>query len=154
MPALPKRVENLEERTEIVWAAVMIGSLRVLVRSAYRSPTHKKAEENNAYDGCLLMDDFNLDVDWLANPPVIGAKPTEEFSEAFAKITFAQLIKTPTRLTDRGAKIIDLMLCDTPSLVTEAEVVPGVSDHDTLLATLSVSTSRPICAPRESPNLI
>ena len=40
-----------------------------------------------------------------------------------------QLISVPTR----GNNILDLILCSHPSLISNVEITPGISDHDAIL---------------------
>ncbi|CAB3379727.1 Hypothetical predicted protein [Cloeon dipterum] len=161
----PKRLPHLEGNAEIVWAAVRAGRLRFLIGSAYRRPNadavynaallrslEGAARELHNFDGCLLFGDFNLDIKWDMEPPVVGASPAEAFADAFADLSLKQMIKTPTRTTSNTAKILDLFLCDIPALVEDARTVPGVSDHEATVATLAVKATRPICAPKMVPN--
>jgi Reverse transcriptase (RNA-dependent DNA polymerase)/Endonuclease-reverse transcriptase len=158
----PSRVEGLDGGAEIIWASIKAGGLKLLVGSSYRRPNaeaaynkelkhsiRRAADVQHQYDGLFLMGDFNLDADWTSEPPLAGAAPAPEFLDEFSDMALTQKIKDPTRTTKRTEKTIDLFLTDVPSLVTSAKVVPGVSDHDALLATLSVSSVRPSSAPRE-----
>ncbi|CAB3381918.1 Hypothetical predicted protein [Cloeon dipterum] len=161
----PRRLQQLEGEAEIVWASVRAGQLRLLVGSAYRRPNadaeyntallrslERVSREQHNFDGILLMGDLNLDIKWNVEPPVAGAQPAEAFMDVFADLSLVQLIKTPTRTTNNSAKIIDLLLCDVPALVENSRVVPGTSDHDALVASLSVKATRPISAPKQVPN--
>ena len=48
---------------------------------------------------------------------------------------FSQLVHTPTRVNN----ILDIFLSNYPSYVTSCEVIPGISDHDIVSITTSVS---------------
>ncbi|CAB3381625.1 Hypothetical predicted protein [Cloeon dipterum] len=161
----PRRLQHLEGDAEVVWASVRAGRLLLLVGSAYRRPNADQeynsallrslecaARQQHNYDGVLLMGDFNLDIKWDIEPPVVGVQPAEAFIDAFAEMSFAQFVKTATRTTNTSAKIIDLLLCDVPALVVEAHVVPGTSDHEAVVAKLAVSVQKPISAPTRVPN--
>ncbi|CAB3388477.1 Hypothetical predicted protein [Cloeon dipterum] len=100
-------------------------------------------EVQQNYDACLVFGDFNLAIDWSADPPVPYATPADLFLNCFDDLAFAQLIKNATRTTDTSEKLIDLFLCDAPNLVSSAEVVSGVSDHDALHVHLDVDSRRP-----------
>ncbi|CAB3388183.1 Hypothetical predicted protein [Cloeon dipterum] len=156
----PRRLQHLEGDAEVVWASVRAGRLLLLVGSAYRRPNADQeynsallrslecaARQQHNNDGVLLMVDFNLDIKWDIEPPVVGVQPAEAFIDAFAEISFAQFVKTATRTTNTSAKIIDLLLCDVPALVVEAHVVPGISDHEAVVAKLAISVQKPINAP-------
>jgi hypothetical protein len=86
---------------------------------------------------------------WAGPPshPVPALHPHKSFYVISLGLT--QKIKDPPRTTETSEKTIDLFLTDGPSLVNSAKVVPGVSDHDALIATLSVSSVQPSSAPRE-----
>jgi len=88
-------------------------------------------------------------VDWTTEPPCTGAAPAQEFLCDFSDMGLTQKIKDLPRTTETSEKTIDLFLTDRPSLVTSAKVVPGVRDHDALIATLSVSSVQTSSAPRE-----
>ncbi|CAB3374421.1 Hypothetical predicted protein [Cloeon dipterum] len=161
----PRRLQQLEGEAEIVWASVRAGQLQLLVGSAYRRPNadaeyntallrslERVSREQHNFDGILLMGDLNLDIKWNVEPLVAGAQPAEAFMDVFADLSLVQLIKTPTRTTNNSAKIIDLLLCDVPALVENSRVVPGTSDHDALVASLSVKVTQPISAPKRVPN--
>jgi hypothetical protein len=101
------------------------------------------------YDGCLLMGDFNLNINWREDPPIARDTIAKDMLSAFADMAFEQLVTEPTRTTENSEKTIDLLLCDAPNLIASVQVVPGVSDHDAILATLSLSAVRPDSCSRE-----
>jgi len=158
----PKRLAHLEGRAEVVWAEIRVGSLRLLVGSAYRQPNADAAynasllhsldlvsAEQPNYDGCLLMGDFNLNIRWQEDPPCAEDAVAKDFQSAFADMAFEQLVTEPTRTTETCEKTIDLLLCDAPALIAAVKVVPGVSDHDAILANLSLSAVQPSSGSRE-----
>jgi len=139
----PRRLKNLECDAEVVWVETKMGDLKVLVGSAYRKPNAPKAyndklidsldkvsEVKHLFDACVLTGDFNLDADWSQNPPRAGEAPAAEFLCTFSEMAFTQMVNFPTRTTATTSKILDLALCDVPTLIASAKVVPGTSDHD------------------------
>jgi hypothetical protein len=88
----PKRLAHLEGRAEVVWAEIRVGSLRLLVGSAYRQPNSDAAynasllhsldlvsAEQPNYDGCLLMGGFNLKIRWQEDPPCAEDTVAKDF---------------------------------------------------------------------------
>jgi len=128
-----------------------------LVGSAYRKPQGGGAVQCGAvlhsldlvsavqpnYDACLLLGDFNLAIKWDADPPVPEGLVAEDFNTAFDEIALQQLVSAPTRTTDTTQKTLDLLLVDAPNMVRDGDVVPGVSDHDAVLATITLTAVRP-----------
>lgn len=134
----PNRLEHLEGRAEvvwtttttIVWAEIRVGSLWLLIGSAYRQPNSEAAYNASLlhsldlvaavqpnYDGCLLMGDFNLNICWREDPPIARDAISKEMQSAFADMAFEQLVTDPTRTTENSEKTIDLLLCDAPALI-------------------------------------
>ncbi|CAB3387866.1 Hypothetical predicted protein [Cloeon dipterum] len=87
----------------------------------------------------VVQGDFNLDADWLQNPPRAGQAPAAEFLGTFSELALQQLVQNATRTTDTTAKILDLVLCDAPAFVASVTIVPGTSDHDAILLDFAVT---------------
>jgi Endonuclease-reverse transcriptase len=136
----PSRVEGIEGRAEIVLATIKVGGMKLLVGSAYRRPNsdaayntelrdslERAAAQQHKYDGLFVMGDFNLpNVDWTTDPPSASHAPAPDFLDTFSDMALTQKIKGPTRTNDRTENTLDLFLIDVPTLVSTAEVVPGV----------------------------
>ncbi|MGL5225007.1 MAG: endonuclease/exonuclease/phosphatase family protein, partial [Aeromonas sp.] len=161
----PKRVIEFDNpnspSTEIVWVKISAANMTFLIGSAYRAPNLDADQNKNflqalnqvalkihEYDGLILMGDFNLDVNWAPEMPIAGRAPAADFLSDFSGMGLTQLIKGPTRTTDQSAKTIDLLLTDVPEIFSGAEVVAGVSDHDALVAYLSLKVVRPMRPPK------
>jgi Endonuclease-reverse transcriptase len=158
----PKRVQELElPNTEIVWVKIKADKMTILIGSAYRAPNLSSKENKefisalnlgtskmHEYDGVILMGDFNLDVNWAPDTPIARKAPAAEFLSEFTDIGLTQLIKGPTRTTENSEKTLDLLLTDVPGIFTGTEVVAGVSDHDALVANLTLNVVRPTRPPK------
>ena len=98
------------------------------------SQLHTEDSENSP---CLLVGgDFNFpDISWQdgythINPsPIYGTDTNKLFVDTINDHGLEQLISAPTR----GNNILDLLLCSHPSLISNVEIAPGISDHDAIL---------------------
>jgi hypothetical protein len=101
------------------------------------------------HDFTLPRIDFNLPkINWQTEPPSTSVSPELNLLEVFQNLGLSQLISEPTRVFNNFENVLDLLLCDAPTFVACAKVVPGVSDHYTITATLSLSIDRPNPASR------
>jgi hypothetical protein len=48
------------------------------------------------------------------------------------------MVLSPTRTVNGSSNILDLFLCDNIDIVKSVDVIPGISDHDAVLAILNV----------------
>ena len=98
------------------------------------SQLHTEDPDNSP---CLLVGgDFNFpDISWQdgyahINPsPTYGTDTNKLFVDTINDHDLEQLISVPTR----GNNILDLILCSHPSLISNVEITPGISDHDAIL---------------------
>jgi hypothetical protein len=91
------------------------------------------------YAATMMVGDFNLNIEWSQGAPKPHGPLAESFLAAFHDMFFEQFVNEPTRYSDTCESLLDLFLCDVPAIVISAEVLPGVSDHEAVLATLSVT---------------
>jgi Reverse transcriptase (RNA-dependent DNA polymerase)/Endonuclease-reverse transcriptase len=158
----PKRLPQLETHAEVIWAEIRSGEKRLLIGSAYRRPNAEAAHNaallhsldlaaalQPSFDGLILLGDFNLNMSWASDPPEARDGIAEDFKSALADMGLVQYVKGPTRTTEATETTLDLLLCDVAGLISTVEVVAGVSDHDAVLAALSMTAVRPSPAPRK-----
>ena len=62
-------------------------------------------------------------------------------------LSLIQLVTIPTR----GNNTLDLVITNNPSIVTACRVIPGVSDHDTVLTEINIKPLRNRQTPRKIP---
>ena len=94
----------------------------------------------------LLAGDFNLpDISWsdgngqIDPSPTYGTKVNQLLLDLVNDNGLDQLVNVPTR----GKNILDLLFCSHPYLITNVEVVPGISDHEAILHSLNIN-SKPL----------
>jgi hypothetical protein len=134
----------------------MVNDSKIMLGSAYRSPSNSvmendelisslntAANESDKYDACILTGDFNLRVDWNSDVPRPRDSLGNEFLNTFYNFVPHQLVDTPTRVVGDDASLIDLLLCDNTNLITECNVIPGVSYHYAICATLNFKSNAP-----------
>ena len=87
-----------------------------------------------------LLGDFNLPkMDWKSQTPKPDCNHLSFYSdclEAFSDCLLELMVTSPTR----GQNILDLFFTSNPTLVNKVTIMPGLSDHDIILAEVN---SRP-----------
>jgi len=132
--------------TEMVWVKLCLDKSKpIYICSFYRPPNtsvdsitefrHLLSEifcHNSDSPRIIVAGDFNLpDTQWEEglghiNPsPVYGYELNALFVETMNDYGFEQLVDLPTR----GNHILDLVISTHPDIVSQVEVVPGISDH-------------------------
>ena len=122
--------------------------LSVLIGCCYRPPNtteeymHKVTAELRAPQQrhqeamYLLGGDFNLpDIDWRDASVTCHQNPlavNRGFLETFEGIGLTQIVDFPTH--SNPDHTLDLLLTNIPSLIQRCEPLPGVADHDAVLA--------------------
>jgi hypothetical protein len=152
----PKRLPELENGSELIWAEIVCGGSRILLGSAYRSPSNNDNENrellaslqqasavSNKYSACVLCGDFNLAIDWGSDTPKPLNPLANNFLTLFYDFVPYQLINSPTREINNTSSILDLILCDSLDVIEKATVIPGVSDHHALHADFNL-TDKPV----------
>ena len=98
-----------------------------------------------------LLGDFNLPkVDWEhLKPKPDCSHPTfyRECLEALGDCMLEQMVTSPTR----GQNILDLFFTTNPTLVDDITIIPGLSDHDIVLAQVNVKPEVTKQVPRNIP---
>lgn len=79
----------------------------------------------------ILYGDFNFpSINWLDMLSSLSKNNEEcEFLNMCLTFGLTQLILEPTRLTDKSAHILDLLLTSHPDNVSSLTILPGLSDH-------------------------
>jgi exonuclease III len=88
----PNRLLNIENNSELLWIEITNKHKKVLIFSAYRSPSYKDififelidsfimaSDISDKYHACLVTGDFNLQIDWLG----VAHRPLNTMSELF-----------------------------------------------------------------------
>ena len=133
--------------TEMVWVKLCLDKLKpIYVCSFYRPPNtsmdpiiefkHLLSDiftHNSESPRIILAGDFNLPDIHLEEglghinlSPVYGHELNSLFVETMNDYGFEQLVNAPTR----GNHILDLVLSTHPDMISQVEVVPGISDHN------------------------
>lgn len=96
------------------------------------------AELSSVSHNIILLGDFNFPRITWPRPP-LSLPPTErEFLQIVQALSLNQVVNTPTH----GQNILDLVLVNFPLTTLVTSPIPG-SDHNTVLFTLSLSSSNP-----------
>ena len=148
--------------TEQIWIHVHVKNQpNIIVGSFYYPPSSSTsildALENTISDirnshptaRILLGGDFNASgIEWQHKSLEESYVPVP-FREKLLSIAedfhFEQLVTTPTR----GANILDLFFASHPDLVTSYETIPGISDHNAIVAEVSTHVKLIKKQPRE-----
>jgi Reverse transcriptase (RNA-dependent DNA polymerase)/Endonuclease-reverse transcriptase len=146
----PRHLAELDTPgAEIIWVEYESSGEKYLLASAYRAPSASASVNEqliqsmlNAqnvqakYKGVIICGDFNLDISWSTQVPMASNTVAESFLSGFYDLLLSQLILEATRITPTTRSILDLFLCNDPSLCSSIKVIPGVSDHLAILATI------------------
>ena len=109
------------------------------------------AETHNKGDNCtiLLGGDFNVpEIDWeipVVKPGCHHKAMCDRLIEITSEHHLEQLQREPTRLDN----ILDLLFTNKPALVKEVSIMPGLSDHSTVLVDTYLNIKPNIKLPRK-----
>ena len=73
-----------------------------------------------------------------------GHEINQLFLDTVNEFGLKQLITQPTRVNN----ILDLVFCIQPNIISNLQVIPGISDHETILFYLGLATSLSVHEPR------
>ena len=152
--------EDLNTDTEIVWAQIkMPGTRQLNIASVYRPPNtpvsymNKRKEHLNLvhqqYRNAtyIIAGDMNLtQIDWIGDGAIGNQPGTNDsnlcniFIEAMDDLGLSQHCLEITRPASN--KILDLMMTNQPSYCKDVKSLPGISDHNLVLATFNLSHQR------------
>lgn len=120
----------------------------VVVGSYYRPPgtsyeqflTLSEYLETIKGDQILIGGDFNLPhINWSCNEPryTAGGRLYSTFFDILDSYAFKQYVHEASR-NDGTGHVLDLLLCNRPDIVSNVHVLPGVSDHNIVVADVNV----------------
>jgi hypothetical protein len=148
----PIRLDNLENLTsEVVWAEIMYRNKKYLIASVYRSPSNSDVENKalldslhngalitDKYEACFIAGDFNLQVDWSGSAPRPRYPLSDQVLSCFYDFVPNQMATSPTRTINGMSNILDLFVSNNTDDINSVDVIPGISDHDAVLALLNL----------------
>ena len=151
------RIPDLPENPETLWVEVSVKNKKIAVGTLYKAPkipcrVFQDAYESlmhifTKYDDPILCGDFNVN---MLRPESNEYKTLVD--SIIDPFELTQLIKTPTRITDKSRTLIDLLLVKKSEnvLYSGACDVPGVSDHFLIYMAYSLKkeTFKPITVTR------
>ena len=151
-------VTELHTQCEIAWMKLEIAGCKPLYICGYYKPSEGDSSSLDQFEESLrrlgivnihilTAGDMNfLGYDWInsclkpiCNYPTL----TYQFVDLLADLSLTQLVSTP-----RGNNTLDLVIT---SLVTACRVIPGVSDHDAVVAEINIKPLKNKQAPRKIP---
>jgi hypothetical protein len=138
-------VKTPSEETETIWAKVTLQDGKsTLVGAYYRPPSDRTTNTVKTLDKILdqldpnspiiLGGDFNAgDINWEDNTVTPGSDRKalcEELIQTLGKHDLEQLQREPTR----DQAILDLYCTNRPGLIKSLSTIPGISDHNIIVA--------------------
>lgn len=135
---------------ETVWCRIILtDGTSLAVGSFYRPPGSNSPQPLYELNNVLLSldatyivlgGDFNLpNINWIGLQPNIST-PSPIYSAVREMInahSLFQFVQVPTRITPNSANTLDLLFCSDRTLISSVDLLPGVSDHEIVLAHLS-----------------
>ena len=144
-PSLEPEELNANDDCEMIWVQIqVIGASHLYVGAFYHPPDIENPDYLSHLDACLsripegahvwIGADFNLaDINWTDNSVCPSAAKPALFSKLI-DITnnrfLQQLVTEPTRIIETTESILDLFFTNNSSLISNVEVIPGISDHE------------------------
>lgn len=105
-------------------------------------------------DHIILGGDFNLPgLDWGSSNFLAGGATGglyTAFFEFMHENSLHQLVTDPSRNDDTG-NVLDLLLCDAPNIISNICALPGISDHNVIVAD---ATFRNVCVSKKAPRTV
>ena len=143
----------------MIWVQIqVIGASHLYVGAFYRPPdidnpeylSHLDASLSRIPEGAHVWfgGDFNLaDINWTDNSvcpsatkPALCSQLIDITNDPFLQ----QLVTEPIRITETTESNLDLFFTNNSSLISNVEVIPGISDHEVVYIEASL---RPHCNP-------
>ena len=111
----------------------------------YSLNTSKKENKITYFSNIVVSGDFNIgDINWRVDPPVATNPQTYNESSILLNYiddhAFSQHVTEPTRPVTQ--KTLDLVISSKPSLVSNVQVQPGMSDHDIITFDINTKIKR------------
>jgi hypothetical protein len=155
-----------EEDCELVWAKVKVKGTKDLYIGSFYRPPDKKGEDylqglkkylcriptgNGAH--LWLGGDFNLgDIDWETEnlkPQPKDARECRQLLDITRDSYLDQIVMEPTRITETCENTLDLFFTNNKTLIHKVEVVPGMSDHESVFVESAISPRLRRTTPRK-----
>ncbi len=154
---------NIDSNSESVWAKLQVkGSPAVILGAHYRPPDSNVAPISELNDSItklstespnaniILGGDFNLpSISWednsISEKPQYGQEINTTFLDMVNDNGLMQKVNEPTH----NDNILDLILTKNPDSVSNVKVVPGISDHSIVTASLSLDAQHNKKKPRK-----
>ena len=138
----------------------MVGAKPLLIAAYYRPSEHDQVSAEEFEKSLALIDtskshvwvlgDFNYPkLNWEENQPVLkqncpNPEIYQDFVSALDDNCLTQMVCEPTRENN----ILDLFITNSPTLVDSVSVVPGIADHQAVLAVVRLRPSIQKVKPR------
>jgi hypothetical protein len=152
--------DNIESEVEVVWAQIKMHGTKVLnVASVYRPPNSsveymkklqnhfRQVHQQSKNSTYIIGGNMNLtQIDWVHDGPIGNQPGTADtnlcsmFIDIMDDLGLSQHCQDITRPASN--KILDLVLTNQPSSCRSVNSLPGISDHNLVLATFHLSPSR------------
>ncbi|CAH2242407.1 jg7686 [Pararge aegeria aegeria] len=152
-PFIAKLNQSLhDDSVEALWLDITYQTFNLILACVYR-PTHynlEKSDENlfnsikkasGFNSNLLIIGDFNLpDIKWPLQKTAGYNKLHEEFVEIITDTHLIQMVTKNTRKRNNQESLLDLILCNDETLISEINYNPpiGKSDHIVLMATIQL----------------
>jgi hypothetical protein len=132
---------------ELVWTKIVVkGAQDLYIGACYKPPSRTEPEYLDNLRSSLsriprgahiwLGGDFNLaDIDWNDECPKPNASlrnQCQQLLDIASDAFLEQVVDKPTRITEFTATILDLFFTSNKTLINRCEVIPGLSDHETV----------------------
>ena len=149
---------------EMVRVHVQIpGATQLYIGSLYRPHDQNDPAYLDQLNTCLsripvgahtwLGGDFNLgDIDWeteTVKPNPYKSGLCHQLLQISKDHFLDQLVLEPTRITEDTGNTLDLFFSNNQSLVNRVEVIPGISDHETVYVESSLRPAKIVTPPRQ-----
>ena len=137
----------------------MFGRESLLICSFYRPPSSddttlneledllRKASQLAGNRHVLVGGNFNLpSINWNSlstNTPTRDSSLCYRLLDMVQDFYLEQLVMEPTRRSATTSNILDLLLSTKPGLINNVQIIPGLSDHDHIIATLNQHVQTP-----------
>jgi len=144
---------SYDSSVEVAAGKFILDSQSLIICSLYRPPNRnleymqnlchllRNICSTNPDTPIWIAGDMNLpNIDWESLSITNNSYPIdlcESFIEFISDNGFTQIVKSPTRKEN----ILDIFLTNRPSLVNHCDTVPGISDHEAVVAQSSVVAS-------------
>lgn len=144
--SLPSQTVTISTNFEILCVEIILPTCKNILIACYRAPDcdHSFTDDlqNVLFDltsrfphaNFLLCGDFNYpDIDW--DNLCASSRQSRDFLELCLLFNLSQSVTMPTR----GTTTLDLVLVSNPDLIQSVSCIPGLSDHNVVLFSLSIA---------------